>query len=153
MNIQIINKNFSRDLYGFSGKIENSNFGATGLKLMDAMWQEIDSRGLEHKGINYWVYEKEEIMFSGVELTHSQDDSSALELWEINLDHYAYWKHVGSYNKLKEVNTAMRNELTRRGIEYCYPCIEIYGHMLEDESKLETEIIWAITNSIREDVT
>lgn len=86
MNIEIINKNFSRDLYGFSGKIENGNFGATGLKLMDDMWKEIKAKGLEHKRINYSVYDKGGIMFSGVELAHSPQDGSLLELWKINLD-------------------------------------------------------------------
>ena len=144
MNIEIVNKNFCRDLYGFSGKIVNSNFGATGLKLMDAMWKEVRSKKLEHKGINHWVYEKGEMMFCGVEIAHIPQDDFPLERRKINLDHYAYWKHIGSYDKLKEVNAAMRNELTKRGIEYHYPCIEIYGHMVEDESKLETEILWAV---------
>ena len=67
MNLEIINKNFSLDIYGFSGKAMNKDYAGTAFKLMDKMWQTVRSNNLKNKGINIWVYEQHEKVFAGVE--------------------------------------------------------------------------------------
>lgn len=47
-------------------------------------------------------------------------------------------------NKLKEVNTAMTDELTRRGIEYRFPCIEIYGPCRRMRVSWRRKYFWGI---------
>ena len=48
------------------------------------------------------------------------------------------------YNKIAESGAAVLAELKSRGIHTRLPYIEIYGHWVNDESKLETELIWCI---------
>jgi len=57
MKVEIINENFTLDIYGFSGIAANKDYAGTAFKLMDKMWQAIKAKELKHKGINIWVYE------------------------------------------------------------------------------------------------
>src|SRR5262245_59447508 len=107
MPLEIINKSLHVNLYGFAGKVINKNYGAAGKPLMDAMWQQVKSKGIKNKGINYWVYEKGDMLFTGVELEEELPAGSPLELKKITLPRYAYWKHMGPYSQLKEAYNNM----------------------------------------------
>jgi hypothetical protein len=144
MNISIINQPFTIQLYGFSGTATNKEYGKTGFVLMDAMWKEVRQHNLLHKGINYWVYYKDEAMFTGVELEDTPPASSPLQQRLVQLNKYAYYKHIGPYNLLKQAYAGMRNELHNRGIMPGLPGVEIYGHWTDDVTKLETEILMSI---------
>jgi effector-binding domain-containing protein len=144
MALEIINTPLSVNLYGFSGKILNKDYAGTGRPLMDAMWKEIKSKGIKNKGINYWVYDKNDMLFCGVELVQELTGESNMELKKITLLKYAYWKHIGPYTKLKDAYTAMHKELEKRKISFHYPFLEIYGHWNKDETKLETELLFSL---------
>jgi effector-binding domain-containing protein len=144
MPLEIINKPFSVTLYGYSGKVLNKNYPGTGGPLMDAMWKEIQSKKIKNKGINYWVYEKDDMLFTGVEPDQDIPEDSKMELKKIHLPEYAYWKHIGPYPKLKSAYDAMHTELEKRNIPFYFPFLEIYGHWTADENKLETEILFAL---------
>jgi effector-binding domain-containing protein len=144
MALEIINKPFRVTLHGYSGKVMNKNYAGTGGPLMDAMWKEVKSKGIKNKGINYWVYEKNDMLFTGVELEQDIPRHSEMELRNIHLPEYAYWKHVGPYSKLKEAYSNMHRELEKRNIPFYFPFLEIYGHWTPDENKLETEILFAL---------
>jgi effector-binding domain-containing protein len=66
----------------------------------------------------------------------------SLEPKIINLSKYVYYKHVGPYSGIGEAGAKVKEELTCRGLQTGLPYIEIYGHWTEDETKLETELIW-----------
>jgi effector-binding domain-containing protein len=144
MAFEIINKPFHVSLYGFSGKILNKDYSGTGSRLMDPLWKELKSKEIKNKGINYWVYDKNDMLFTGVELEQDVPPDTKMELKNINLSQYAYWKHIGPYTKLKDAYSAMHNELEKRGISFYYPFLEIYGHWTNDETKLETEILFSL---------
>lgn len=144
MPLEIINKPFAVNLYGFSGKVLNKDYAGTGRPLMDKLWNELRSKGIKNKGINYWVYEKNEMLFTGAELEQDVPAGTNIELKEIRLSEYAYWKHTGSYTKLKDAYSAMHSELEKRKMNFYYPFLEIYGHWTNDETKLETEIIFSL---------
>jgi len=144
MDISIIDKNFSLNLYGISGTPINRNWTETGFKLMDEMWKQIKSGGLKHKGLNVWVYEENNKMFAGVEMEGGPLTDIALEPKNINLPKYAYYKHIGPYKQIGSAGSKVLNELERRGIKTCWPYIEIYGHWTADETKLETELLWCL---------
>jgi effector-binding domain-containing protein len=141
MNIEIINKNFSLDIYGFSGVAINKDYTGTAFKLMDKMWQIVKSKNLSHKGINIWVYEANEKVFAGVELYGIPGPDTGLQLKTINLTKYAYYKHIGPYNQLPQVGKNMMSELRKKGFETGLPYIEIYGHWTNDETKAETGLL------------
>ncbi len=141
MTIEIINKNFTKEIYGFSGIAVPGQYAATGFKLMDKMWKIVKGAGLKHKGINIWVYEKGHTMFAGVELENPPIDGAGLELKSINLVKYAHYKHIGPYNKLGEVHSKALGELAQNGFETCLPYIEMYGHWTGDENTAETDIL------------
>ena len=141
MEISIINTPFNVHLYGYSGTVENKQYGQTGFKLMDAMWKEIRLYEMQHKGVNHWVYLPGETMFVGVELKQPAPQSSTLEYKNVQLNKYAYYKHIGPYNLLAQVYAGIRQELSDRGLKPVSPGMEIYGHWNNDESKLETEIL------------
>lgn len=68
MNVEIINKPFGLDIYGFSGIAINNDYAGTAFRLMDKIWQVVKSNSLKNKGLNVWIYEPNEKVFAGVEL-------------------------------------------------------------------------------------
>ena len=54
MDIEIINDPFTIELYGFSGVPVNYNFGETGFRLMNGMWQAVKSNNLKPHRVRYW---------------------------------------------------------------------------------------------------
>ena len=144
MNLEIIDKNLSLDIYGFSGTAENKDYAGTAFKLMDKMWQIVKSNGLKNKGLNIWVYEQNEKVFAGVELDECPSHDTGLEQKNITLIKYAYCKHIGPYNLIKQTGQNMANELKNRGLETIFPYVEIYGHWTNDETKLETELLMSL---------
>ena len=73
MSIEIVVEPLTLVLYGVSGHVEGKHYGVTGQRLMDVLWKEIGAKGLKHKGINHWVYEDGEMLFTGVKLEGSVD--------------------------------------------------------------------------------
>ena len=141
MNVEIINKNLRLDIYGFSGIAMNKDYTGTAFKLMDKMWQTVKSKNLKNKGLNIWVYEQNEKVFAGVELNGSPVHGTGLEQKNINFIKYAYYKHIGPYNLIKQAGQNMRDELNKRGFVTGFPYVEIYGHWTKDETRLETELL------------
>ena len=141
MNVEVINKPFRLDIHGFSGAAINNDYVGTAFKLMDKMWKAVKGNSLKNKGLNIWIYEPNEMVFAGVELDESPKQEIGLEQKSVTLTKYAYCKHVGSYNLIKQTGQVMNDELKRRGYEPCLPYIEIYGHWTNDETKLETELL------------
>ena len=144
MNVEVLHKNFTLSIYGFSGIALNKDYVGTAFHLMDRMWQIVKGNELKNKGINVWVYEPDEKVFAGVELTDTPDISLGLEQKNIHLTKYAYYKHIGPYSLIKQAGQNMRTELENNGFELTMPYIEIYGHWTNDESKLETELLVAL---------
>lgn len=140
-----VRKDFSISLYGFSGVADRQDWAGTGKKLMDRLWQEVRSRKLPNKGINVWVYEEGNLLFTGVELTAPPPAGSALETKTISLPRYAYFKHIGPYTEMKTTYEAAREEVKKVGIQARPPYVEIYGHWSDDPAKLETELLWSIS--------
>jgi hypothetical protein len=141
MSVEIINTPYNLDIYGFSGIAAYKDYVGTVFALSGKMWQIVKSAGLKNKGINIWVYEPGDRVFAGVELEEPPPDDTGLEHKILTLTKYAYYKHVGPYNLIKEVGNAMQSEIKRKGFENASPYIEIYGHWTNDESKLETELL------------
>ncbi len=144
MNVEIINKPFLLQIYGFSGVAVNKDYAGTAFRLMDKMWQVVKSESLKNKGLNIWVYEPGEKVFAGVELNDNPNQDTALEQKSLSLSKYAYYKHVGPYNLIKQTGQIMNDELKKKGFETCLPYIEIYGHWTNDETKLETELLMCL---------
>jgi effector-binding domain-containing protein len=144
MNVEIINRNLRLDIYGFSGTAINKYYTGTAFKLMDKMWQTVKSNNLKSKGLNIWVYEQNEKVFAGVELDDIPNHNIGLEQKIITLTKYAYYKHIGSYNLIKQAGQNMRDELKSKGFGTILPYIEIYGHWTNDETKLETELLMSL---------
>ena len=144
MNVEIINKAFRIDLYGFSGIAINKDYAGTAFKLMDKMWNVVKSNSLKSKGQNVWVYERNEKVFAGVELTEIPKQGTGLELKSLSLLKYAYHKHVGPYNLIKQTGQNMIDELKKKGFEADHPYIEIYGHWTNNEREPETELLMSL---------
>ena len=147
MNVEIIDEPLRLDMYGFSGIAVNKDYAGTAFRLMDKMWQAVRTNNLKNKGLNIWVYELNEKVFAGVELKETPNHDVGMEQKNIALVKYAYYKHVGSYNLLKQVGQNMRDELNNKGFETSYPYVEIYGHWTNDETKLETELLMHLKTS------
>jgi predicted transcriptional regulator YdeE len=144
MDVEIINKNLRLDIHGYSGVAVKKAYLTTASRIMSKMWETIHANKLKHKGMNIWVYEPEEKIFAGVELLEIPDEDTGLERKTIDLNKYAYHKHVGPYNLIREAGEEMREDLAKKGFETVLPYIEIYGHWTNDESKLETELLMCL---------
>jgi effector-binding domain-containing protein len=145
MGLEVFDKPFNVTLCGLSGKVLNKNYAGTGKPLMDVMWREVKSKGIKNKGVNYWVYDENDMLFTGVELEQDIPANVKLESKTISLSKYVYWKHIGPYTKLKDAYDGMHSELEKRNLNFYYPFLEIYGHWTNDENKLETEILFSLT--------
>ena len=144
MDIEIVTKNLQLDIYGFGAIATNKDYVGTAFRLMDKMWQVVKSNNLKHKGLNIWVYEPNEKVFAGVEIDDIPNHGTGLEQKTVNLIKYAYYKHVGPYNLIKQAGQNMADELKNKGIETILPYVEIYGHWTDDETKLETELLMCL---------
>jgi predicted transcriptional regulator YdeE len=144
MSLEIINTPLSLNIYGFSGIAVNKDYTGTAFKLMDKMWQIVKSKNLKNKGLNIWVYEEDQRVFAGVELTDVLTPDTGLEKKSITLLKYAYYKHIGPYKLIRQAGQKMTDELKVKGYETILPYIEIYGHWTNDETKLETELLMSI---------
>jgi effector-binding domain-containing protein len=145
LNIEIITKSFQLDVHGFGSTATNKDYTATAFKLSGKMWEIIKAHKIKNKGMNIWVYETGDSVFAGVELENPPGiKNDWLEEKKINLEKYAYYKHIGPYNLIKQTGQEMTNELTRQGFEVILPYIEIYGHWTADETKSETELLMCL---------
>jgi effector-binding domain-containing protein len=142
--MEIITNPLTLNLHGFSGVAVNKDYAGTAFKLMNKMWQTVKAHNLKNKGRNIWVYDPNEKVFAGVELDAPSTENTELEHKIIILKKYAYYKHVGPYNLIKQAGTEMRREIEVQGLKIGSPYIEIYGHWTNDESKLETELLMAL---------
>jgi GyrI-like small molecule binding protein len=139
-----IRKDFTISLYGFSGVAATRDWPGTGKSLMDRLWHEVRARDIPNKGLNVWVYDQGNQLFTGVELTTSPPPGSLLVNKTVSLPNYAYYKHIGPYSELKTTYEAAREEFRKASVKTGLPSIEIYGHWTNDPSKLETELLWSI---------
>jgi len=145
MNIAIISKDLELDIFGFEAIATNKDYVGTALTLSGKMWEVVKAQGLKNKGLNIWVYETANKVFAGVELENPADDYMyGLQKKKIILEKYAYYKHIGPYNLIKQKGQDMTNQLTIEGYEVTLPYIEIYGHWTNDETKLETELLMSL---------
>jgi effector-binding domain-containing protein len=141
MNIQIINQPKTITLYGFSKVHEqNKARGDEMMELLGQVWAEVGEKKLTSTGINHAVYDCGDIVFSGLELTSSDEIQTSLVKKEFTFPKYAYWKHVGPYSEFGNVYGEMHAAIKELGFTNACPSMEIYGHWTDDESKLETEI-------------
>ena len=143
MEVEIITSDFQLNVYGFGGIAPNKDYTTTAFKLSSKMWEYIKQKNIKNKGKNIWIYEDADKVFTGVEL-ENDTFPDRLEHKNITLKKYAYYKHIGPYNLIKQAGQKMSNELTEKGIDIILPYIEIYGHWTNDERKLETELIMSI---------
>ena len=141
MSFEIIESELNINVYGFSGTAINKNYSSMAFSLADKMWKVVKSNSLNNKGQNIWIYEPCEKVFAGVELFEKPQFEIGLEQKSILLGKYAYYKHIGPYNLIKDIGDKMKSELHNSGFETAFPYIEIYGHWISDESKLETELL------------
>lgn len=145
MDIQIITTPLHLSLYGFGSIARNKDYTATAFSLSGKMWEHIKANNIKNKGKNIWVYDTADKVFAGVELEiHSGDNNYELEKLTIDLNKYAYFKHIGPYNLIKQAGQNMSKELTTQGFEVILPYIEIYGHWTGDEAKSETELLMCL---------
>jgi effector-binding domain-containing protein len=146
MDIEIITKNLKLHVFGFGGIAANKDYSGTAFKLSGKMWEVVKANDIKNKGKNIWIYETDDKVFAGVELENytTSNNNYGLEEKIINIEKYAYFKHIGPYNHIKQTGQNMTSELTKRGLEITLPYIEIYGHWTNDETKLETELIMCL---------
>jgi hypothetical protein len=144
MRIEVLTNIFTIDSYGISGNAVNKEYAQTAFKLSGRMWEIVKNHNLKNKGLNIWIYEPNDLVFAGVELYDSPGDNTGLERKKLVLDKYAYYKHIGPYNLIRQAGLDMRHELKKQGFETKLPYIEIYGHWNADESKLETELFMSL---------
>jgi effector-binding domain-containing protein len=146
MDIEIITENLQLDIYGFGGIALQKDYVGTAFKLSAKMWELVKAGGIKNKGKNIWVYETGARVFAGVkwEIHTTDNNNYGLEKITIHMEKYAYFKHIGPYNLIKQTGENMKSELTKRGFEVILPYIEIYGHWTSDETKLETELLMCL---------
>jgi len=144
MTTEVIEHPLTLEVYGFSGVALDKDYAGMAFQLSGKMWNLLKPLGIKNKGRNIWVYEDGDQVFAGVELDQIAPTQSGLEHKTISLPRYAYYKHVGPYGLIAHAGGKMQDEIKLNGYVQALPYIEIYGHWVNDESQLETELISAI---------
>ncbi|MBV9242915.1 MAG: hypothetical protein JO314_13000 [Acidobacteria bacterium] len=139
MKLDIKHEPLSFDLHGVGGWVWDTNYAGAAFKLMEGLWPVIKEKGIKNTGINYWVYKGPNRLFTCVELIDG-DGSDIFEHVPIELKRYAYYKHIGPYERLGEVYTGIHQEFNEQLLAESGVAVEKYGHWTDDISKLETEI-------------
>ena len=143
MEIEISRKQKDIVLYGvWKVHNEKKSFGEEITELLDQVWPEVKSKGLNHTGINHVVYDCNDIVFAGIELRSPPSMKTSLQARKFSFPQYAYWKHIGPYDLLGDVHKDINETLEALGQQAVCPNMEVYGHWNEDTSKLETEIFY-----------
>lgn len=57
---------------------------------------------------------------------------------------FQHYRHIGPYNKIPQAFASVSEEMKEAGVKTCLPYLEIYGHWMPDETKLETEMLWCL---------
>jgi hypothetical protein len=143
MNLEI-KEDLNLKIYGFSAVAANKEYVKTAFQLSDRMWKTVKGNALGNKGKNIWVYESNDKVFAGVELETVPGKNIEIEEKTIHLSKYAYYKHLGPYNLIKQAGDMMTAELKKIGLKPNGPYIEIYGHWTGDETKSETELLVSV---------
>ena len=145
MELGIITSGLQLEIYGFGGIATNKDYAGTAFQLSGRMWEVVKANSLKNKGLNIWVYDVADKVFAGVELDDTFDFRPfGLEKMSVNLEKYAYYKHIGPYKLIKHIGQKMTNQLIQQGYEVILPYLEIYGHWTSEESKLETELFMCL---------
>ncbi|WP_274648862.1 GyrI-like domain-containing protein [Paenibacillus humicola] len=143
METTIRNRETTFTLYGLSKHHdERKPYRETIFELLDQVWLEVRSKGLLHTGINHVVYDDNRVIFAGIALTVPSAEASRLEKKEVVFQKFAYCKHIGPYRNLDRTHKSIRSAVKASGERHGAPVMEIYGHWHEDESRLETEILY-----------
>jgi predicted transcriptional regulator YdeE len=144
MDYEIREEQVQFHLHGLSGTATNKEYVQMLMQLCTPMWAIVKGNGLANKGKNFWVYERDDQVFAGVELTTS---SATFELEEkvVTLQKYAYYKHVGPYDQICRVGCEIRADLDSKGYSSTDELyLEKYGDCCADASKAETELFIAL---------
>ena len=141
MNLEISTDQFCVTLFGYGGTIDDGNVPASGKRLMDRMWKEVQAHQIGTKGINYWVYLPNSKIFVGVELVDPLAAAGALERMEVSLERYLKYLHVGPYAELPQIWPQLVTQLKHCDEQPTFPNLEIYGHWNSDPTKCETTIL------------
>jgi hypothetical protein len=133
-------------LFGASKRHDKAmSYGNEIRALLDRVWPVLKARSIPNKGINWVVYDGDCGIFAGVEA--EIDDAAALGLERnvVRLSRYVSRTHIGPYSTLGRTGDALNKAIEAMGLRPGWPMIEVYGHWTDDESKLETTIIRAVT--------
>ena len=139
MAVEIREEPVSFNLHGISGDVPDRNYAAAGFKLMEGLWPLIKENALTTTGLNYWVYNGCDRMSTCVELKDGST-SDPFERVPVELGRYAYYKHVGPYDGLRQAYSAIDDAIASRGLTRSGVAVEKYGDWTEDASKLVTEV-------------
>lgn len=146
MTPEIRNSPSSVVLYGASRQHQPGTcYGNDIRALLDRVWPVLRQQQISNRGINHIVYSAGDDVFAGVEAEGTDAAAVSLTRREVQLDRYAYARHVGPYSGLPTACEALQAWLATQGHRATAPLIEIYGHWTDDQSKLETESIQAFT--------
>ncbi|CAM3273238.1 GyrI-like domain-containing protein [Paenibacillus lupini] len=143
METVIINQSKTFTLFGVSKLHDQKKaYSETIFELLDQVWKEVKNKELSHTGINHVVYDIDHIIFAGIELISPPKGDSLLVMRDVIFQKYAYCKHIGPYSELDKTYRSIQSTVNALGEHHEAPILEIYGHWNEDESKLETEILY-----------
>ncbi len=144
MEITKYNAVFKKELYGIYTRIAFGQRGKSGTEAMNRLWDILKKNQVQHKGINHWVYIRDDVMFVGVELISTDNVHSELEKCELQFSSFLYYRHVGPYYYLPSIHQEFEKKIKEEYNKVKYPIIEIFGPWQEDESKLETDLIYPV---------
>lgn len=136
-NVDIRTEPIEFNLHGVSGDVPDRNYGKAGFKLMEGLWPVIKEKDIKTTGINYWFYNGATRLSTCVELV---DESDLFEHVPVRFEKYAYYKHIGPYERLGESYAALNADIAARGLSTNGLSLERYGDWTDDASQLVTEI-------------
>lgn len=152
MNYQIVTKNVSaQTLAAVRRRVRIGEVGKAWKPALDLVWEFLGRHeGLRTDGHNCFLYHHpgpgEEVMMVefGVQVVRPFPDEGEVVCTETPAGEVVMTTHIGSYAKLAAAHQAIHSWRAATGRTFGACSWEIYGDWTDDETKIETQVVYLL---------
>jgi len=153
MNYEIVTTTISSQLLAaVRRRVLVGNVGRAWKPALDLVWEFLRGHdGLRVHGHNCFLYhhpthgEPAMVVDFGVQIVRPFTDEDEVICTATPAGEVAMTTHIGSYNRLAAAHNAIHSWSTATGRAFGAYSWEIYGDWTDDESKLETQVVYLLS--------
>ena len=153
MNYQVVTRTVgSQPLAAVQRRVRMGDVGRAWKPALDLVWDFLRRHeGLRTHGHNCFVYHHPQhgeaviVVDFGVQIVRPFGDEGEVICTQTPAGEVAITTHIGSYAKLAAAHQAIKSWSTATGRAFGTCSWEIYGDWTDDETKLETQVVYLLS--------